>query len=304
MAGRWLRRSGRAGVTVALVAIACGLGWWMWQHYRYQPWTRDAQIEANVVNVAPNIAGTVAGVAVQENQLVHKGDVLFRIDPRQYQHALAEAKATMKSNHQAMRLAESKAERRRHLAKTNTISPEKLQQSMTMAEQARADYRKAQAQYEQAKLDVEWTTVHAPVNGYVTHLLLSTGDYINSGENAVTLIDSHSFHVTAYFQETKLPRIRIGDPVKIELMAGGTHLHGHVGSISRGIAASNNRSGERHLARVNTVFEWVRLARRIPVRIELDEVPDKVRLSVGMTATVAVQRKKPARDGQAAHQPP
>lgn len=277
----------QVAATLGVVAAACVLGWWMWQHYRYQPWTRDARIQANVVDIAPEVSGTVTKVAVQENQFVHKGDVLFRIDPRRYRNALDQARATVASDRQSMQLAESEAARRRRL-NSNAISKEQLQQANTKAARARADYQAAQAQLAQARLNLQWTTVHAPADGYVTHLLLNQGDYAKTGQQAITLVDSHSYHVTAYFEETKLSRIQPGDPVTVHLMAGWQPLHGRVASISHGISVSNNSSGERNLANVNPTFEWVRLAQRVPVRIRLDHVPSDVHLSVGLTCTVTV----------------
>jgi multidrug resistance efflux pump len=286
-----LRRSARVLATLVIVVAACVLGWWVWQHYRYQPWTRDGRVEAKVVNIAPRVSGTVVKLAVHENQFVHKSDLLFKIDPRRYRHAKAQAKATLEKNLHAMRHAERQAERRKRLS-NNAISKEKREQAIAKAAEAKAAYHAAQAKYKQAKLNLKWTTARAPANGYVTHLLLSNGDYVKQGQQAVTLVDSQTFHVTGYFQETKLARIHVGDEAKIELMTGWPALHGHVNSIGRGIAVSNNSSGERHLPKVNPVFQWVRLAQRIPVHIHIDKIPKQVHLSVGMTATITIKQHK------------
>lgn len=280
-----LRLVGRVAVTLSAVAVATALAWRMWQHYRYSPWTRDARIQANVIDIAPEVSGTVISLNVHENERVKKGQVLFQIDPRHYRHALSRAKAQVQSDRESMRLAESEAARRRHLGR-DAISREQLQQANTKASEARANYQAAQARLKEARLNLKRTTLTAPRDGYVTHLLLSQGDFAKRGQSAITLVDSHSFHVVAYFKETKLAKLRIGEPVTVKLMAGWPAMKGHITSISHGIAVNNNNSGERNLAQVSPTFQWVRLAQRVPVRIQLDHVPANVHLSVGMTCTV------------------
>lgn len=290
-----LTQLGRFAATTLIVAAAALLGWWTWQHYRYAPWTRDARIQANVIDIAPEVSGTVVSLDVHENERVKKGHVLFRIDPRRFRHALTQARAQVQSDRARMHLAESEATRRRNLGK-NAISREQLQQANTRAAEARANYHAAQARLKQAKLNLKWTTVSAPQDGYVTHLLLSKGDYAKQGQTAITLVDSHSYHVVAYFEETKLAKLRIGEPVSVKLMAGWPPMQGHISSISHGIAVSNNSSGERNLAQVSPTFEWVRLAQRIPVRIQLDHIPADVHLSVGMSCTVTAHPRQAGSD--------
>ena len=127
------------------------------------------------------------------------------------------------------------------------------------------------------------------MNGYVSNLLLRQGDYATKGTRNISVLDSDSFWVMAYFEETKLHGIHNGDPAKIELMGFDTPLKGHVNSIARGINSPNYDPGTLGLAtRSVRCFTWVRLAQRIPVRIEIDEVPANVLLAAGETATVSV----------------
>jgi multidrug resistance efflux pump len=93
--------------------------------------------------------------------------------------------------------------------------------------------------------------------------------------------------VYGYFEETKLPHVRIGDQAEMRLMSGGV-LRGHVESISRGIYDRDNPQSRELLADVNPTFNWVRLAQRVPVRISIDSVPADVLLSAGTTCTVVV----------------
>ena len=105
----------------------------------------------------------------------------------------------------------------------------------------------------------------------------------------LALIDSDSYRVTGYFEETKIPLVPAGKQVEIFLMSGGPPLRGHVESISRGITDRDNPNGPELLVNANPTFEWVRLAQRVPVRIHIDDVPEGMIISSGMTATVVVE---------------
>jgi multidrug resistance efflux pump len=153
---------------------------------------------------------------------------------------------------------------------------------------AEANVARAKAQLEQAQVNLERTQIHSPVNGWVTNLLVQLGDYATVGRNVLSVINSDSFWVDAYFEETQLASIREGDPAKIKLMGYSEIVQGTVAGTARGINASNARADEQGLATVNPIFTWVRLAQRVPVRIKIDHVPDGVRLVAGMTATVQV----------------
>jgi multidrug resistance efflux pump len=147
--------------------------------------------------------------------------------------------------------------------------------------------QQAQAALSAARLNLEHPTVHAPVDGYVTNLNVHRGDYATAGAAKLAIVDSHSFWVYGYFEETKLPHVRIGDKAHMRQMSGGT-LEGHVESISRGIYDRDNPQSRELLADVNPTFNWVRLAQRVPVRIRIDQVPPGVLLSAGTTCTVTV----------------
>ena len=158
----------------------------------------------------------------------------------------------------------------------------------TAALAAQAAYDQAVASYRVAKLNLARTEVRAPVNGYVTNLLMSRGDYATAGRAMLAIVDSDSYYVAGYFEETKLRHIRIGDRVSIRLMAYSAPLTGHVDSVARAITDRDNTLGNDLIANVNPTFSWVRLAQRIPVRIAIDDVPKGIVLSAGMTATVVV----------------
>jgi len=142
---------------------------------------------------------------------------------------------------------------------------------------------------DQAKLQLERTEIHSPVDGWVTNLQLQVGSFANVGQPAMTLVDSHSFWIEGYFEETQLARIAVGDSATATLMGFPNHpIAGHISGIGRGITVSDAAVGVQGLPAVNPVFTWVRLAQRVPVRMEIDQMPPEVLLSAGMTATISV----------------
>ncbi len=281
------RRLIRILVTLLILAIATAGGVFLWNHYVVGPWTRDAEVQAQVVSIAPEVSGRIVAVSVADNQFVHKGDVLYEIDPFDYQTALASAEADLQGKEINLRLTQTEAMRRQKLTSLS-ISEEEKQTYSSNASQAQSAYGAALAALSQARINLERTKVKSPVNGYVTNLLLQQGDYATKGTRNISVVDSDSFWVVGYFEETKLHGIRVGDPALIALMGFDAPLRGHVQSIARGINSPNYDPGTLGLASVNPVFTWVRLAQRIPVHIHIDKVPPGVLLAAGETATVTV----------------
>ena len=169
------------------------------------------------------------------------------------------------------------------------MSAEEREEATSLADVARADLQAAQAALQKAELDLARTRVTAPADGHVTHLLAHAGDYARAGEPVLTLVDADSFWVEAYFRETQVHRIRVGDPAKVRLLGVDRALEGRVAGIARGIGNTNAvAGGDQGLAEVAPTFEWVRLAQRIPVQIELRAVPESLTLAAGMTASVRI----------------
>jgi RND family efflux transporter MFP subunit len=274
--------------TVTTTVVAVVLGWLMWRAYMETPWTRDGTVRAYVVTIAAEVAGRIVELPVVDNQLVHRGDLLMVIDPRDYEIAVAVAEAASKQAQVDAENSEREATRRRPLA-GSAISAEQQQIYDTRAVAAEARYHAAQASLAQARVNLERTHIRSPVNGWVTNLQARLGDYATVARNEISLVDSDSFWVDGYFEETKVHAIREGDPARIKLMGHRQILRGHVGGIARGIDVVNAQPNGQGVATVNPIFTWVRLAQRIPVRIEIDVVPDGIRLSAGMTATVEVE---------------
>ena len=281
------RRLIRVAITLALAAAAVFAGLFIWNHYVNGPWTRDGEVRADVVDIAPEVSGRIVKLNVASNQFVHKGDVLYQIDPFDFQVALASAQANVQQRLTAYKLQLAEARRRQELTTLSTSVEEKQTYSAN-ADEARAAYAQALSQLSQARINLERTQIHAPVNGYVTNLILREGDYATTGTRNISVIDSDSFWVAAYFEETKLRHIQVGDQARIDLMAYRDPVFGHVESLARGIDTPNYAPGTLGLASVNPVFTWVRLAQRIPVHIHIDRVPASVALATGLTCTVTV----------------
>ena len=319
-------------ITAVVVVVAAVLGHALWKHYLYSPWTRDGRVRADVVKVAPDVAGLVTELRVGDNQFVHKGDVLLVIDPSRYQLALAQARANLGAAGASVHAAEAniaaataavaarktdyamyraQAKRRMQVPAGSVVSSETRGNAVAAAEaaeaawhQAEAALKQAQAAHDQAlsaqaqaqvavqnaELNLERTQVRAPVDGYATNVQVRVGDFANAGAQQLALVDSHSYYIYGYFEETKLPQLQVGDPVDVRLMAGGIHLKGRIDSIARGIADRDNPGSPEQLANVNPTFNWVRLAQRIPVRIDIDasRMPAGSVLVAGMTATIEV----------------
>jgi len=239
------------------------------------------------VMVAPDVAGAVIDIRVKDNQEVKLGDVLFTIDPARYRLALAAAEAALAGAKSVLDQRKEEQDRREHLSSAS-ISAEALNQARSAALAAQANYDQAVAALGVAKLNLVRTEVRAPVNGHVTNLLVDRGDYATAGHAMVAVVDSDSYYVAGYFEETKLRSIKIGDPASIRLLGFSAPLQGHVQSVARAITDRDNAIGNDLIANVNPTFSWVRLAQRIPVRIAIDRIPDGITLSAGMTATVVV----------------
>jgi len=279
--------------TGAAVFLAIVLAWALWWHYLRSPWTRDGRVRVEVVNIAAEISGKVVGLNVVDNQPVHKGDVLFTIEPIDYRLALVQAEANVESRQHDRDIALQDSERRQKLG-AEAVSAEERNSYQSTAQVAEAAYQAALATRDQAKVNLDRTTIRSPVNGYVTNLTLRIGDYATPGQTKLTVVDSDSFWIVGYFEETKLPRIHEGEYAHVRLMGWGPEIAGHVESISRAIADTNSDSDTSGLANVDPIFTWVRLAQRLPVRIHIDHVPDNVRIAAGQTCTIVLDPgKKP-----------
>jgi multidrug resistance efflux pump len=278
--------------TLIAFGAAIGLAWMAWNYYVYTPWTRDGRVRVYTVQLAPEVSGTVVSLPIKDTQFVHKGDVLFQIDPRDYQNKLKEATGRVAQTQAQADYLGAEATRRSQLSDLS-VSAEQRQNAIGIAQAATAAVQEAAGALDQARLDLERTTVRSPVNGWISDLILQQGGFATVGQPAVTLVNADSFYVVGYFEETQLPRIRFGDSAQMVLMGYPDRpARGHVAGFGHGISVADAAPGVQGLPSVNPVFTWVRLAQRIPIRVELDDVPCPIILSAGMTATVSIQDGK------------
>ena len=348
------------GAVVLIAVVAVLLKYW---DYVVNPWTRDGQVRAEVVQITPRVSGPIVQLAVKDNQFVKAGDLLFEIDPRTFEASLAQARAQYdktgdsylaqekqveaaagagrgcagltgagKQRHQASRFRDRKEQGRvpapegivteeGNLAKVcrscqgelRCLGGETQRRSgqpdpgpglvgrraeadlaetranLGAAGDANASIREARAEVQQAELNLEFTQVRAPVDGYVTNLNLRLGSQAVANQPALALVDVNSFWIDGFFRETLIERIGKGDKAIVTLMAyPDKPLEGHVDSLGWGIAQQDGSTGFELLPNVSPTFEWIRLAQRVPVRIHLDELPEGVKLRVGTTCSVLV----------------
>ena len=346
--------------TVVLIAVIAVL--LKYQDYVVNPWTRDGQVRADVVQITPRVSGPIVRLPVQDNQFVKAGALLFEIDPRTFAASLAQARAqydNARDNYVALEkqveaeAAQVEVSRAAVLQAESAIKEDdaeieknqaefKRQQEMLAKEatskkamqRARANYqvaveqrkeavagltqakatlaqseaalakakanlgapgddnasiREAQAAVQQAELNLEFTRVNAPVDGYVTNLNLRIGSQAVANQPALALVDTNSYWVHGYFKETLVEDIRKDNRAVVTLMSyPDTPLQGYVDSLGWGIAQQDGSTGFELLPNVSPTFEWIRLAQRVPVRIHLVDVPDDIELRVGTTASVLV----------------
>lgn len=277
----------RIAITMSAVALALIVGLALWNYYMNAPWTRDGRVRADVVAVAPDVSGLVTEVLVHDNQDVKKGDVLFRVDPDRYEIALRQAEAAVEGKTAATEQLSADYKRYSNLSE-NAVSQQKVEVARSADLQAQADLKHAIADRDLAKLNLERSAVKAQINGRIANMNLRPGAYVTVGRGVLALIDTDTLRVEGYFEETKLPRIHLGDAATVRLMGEDHILKGHVEGIAGGIEDRERSDGSNLLANVNPTFAWVRLAQRIPIRIKLEKVPDDLKLIVGRTATVSI----------------
>ena len=282
---------GRVVLTLLVVAFACVVVWRMTMYYMFAPWTRDGHIRADIVQIAPDVSGLIKQVEVRDNQPVTRDQVLFVIDQERFKLALRQAQATLADRKET--LAQAQRESRRNKGLGNLVARVQLEESQSREMRAQAALTEAQVAVDSAQLNLDRTVVRSPVDGYVNDRAPRVNEFVTAGRPVLSIVDSSSFHIDGYFEETKLDGIHVGQRVDIRVIGDNARLRGHVESIVAGIEDRDRSSGQNLLPNVNPAFSWVRLAQRIPVRIVFDEVPEDFRMIAGRTATVSIIEDTP-----------
>ncbi|QWN23070.1 efflux RND transporter periplasmic adaptor subunit [Xanthomonas phaseoli pv. phaseoli] len=281
-----IKTAGPALLTLAMVMVAALVLQHLWRYYMQAPWTRDAHVGADVVQVAPDVSGLVESVAVADNQPVRRGQLLLVVDRARYEIALEQARAAL-AERQAT-LTQLRREIARDRSLQDLVAAEDAEVRRSNVQKAQAAVATAQSAVDLAQLNLDRTQVRSPADGRVSDRTVRVGDYVSAGRPVVAVLDTGSFRVDGYFEETRLQGVHPGQRVDVQLMGEPLTLHGHVQSIAAGIEDRYRSGSAGALPNVTPAFDWVRLAQRIPVRIVLDRVPAHVQLIAGRTATVSI----------------
>lgn len=285
----------RLFITSSFVIIALAAIGWKYQQYIINPWTRDGLVRAQIVQITPRVTGPIISLNIKDNSEVKAGQVLFVVDPRPYKIAVEKAKGNLDQTKAQLQRAQDEATRERELIQRQpgAISQMTLVQQKISVTLAQAGVEAAQAAYDQSKLDLSFTQVIAPVDGYITNLNLNIGSQVVANQPVVALIDKHSFWVEGFFKETDIKDVASGDKATVTLMAYGDQpLKGLVESIGYGISHKNGSTGLSLLPNVSPTFQWIRLAQRIPVQIHLDHIPDGIQFRIGSSASIVIHKKQ------------
>ncbi|WP_320033526.1 efflux RND transporter periplasmic adaptor subunit [Halarcobacter sp.] len=277
-------------ITFAIVAVAIVLTVNLWNNYIDSPWTRDGRIRADITLVAPDVEGLVSKLYVKDNQYVKKGDKLFEIDKKRFEAEVFTLESIVKAKKANYNMKKAKYEKR--IKASDSIVPKDVKDdakySLIMAKE---DLNESKARLDLAKLDLQRATIYAPTNGWVNNLLVKEGDFVKVGQSHLSILNENSFWVYGYFEEHKIPKIKVGDKAVMKPLGTDYVLKGHIESIASGITDRDNDRGSGLLANVNPSFTWVKLAQRIPVRIAIDEVPEDYILRAGVTCMIEVNNK-------------
>ena len=277
-------------LTFALVGLAAWAAGSLYYRYLQTPWTRDGQVRANIVGIAPRVSGPIVRVAVHDNQPVHQGDLLFEIDPEDFQAQVDLAAGQVQNAEANLKQQTQNLQRQTELYRTHVNALQDFQNAQDSFEAARAQLASAKANLELARLNLGYTKVVAPLEGYVTNMNTSSGTYVTAGNQLMALVDTSSFWIAGYFKENQLPHIRAGQKALITLMGHyGQPFEGIVQTVGWGIFVSDGSGSSTTalLPSVSQTIDWVRLPQRFPVRIQVVG-PTPVPLRIGQTVSVAM----------------
>jgi multidrug resistance efflux pump len=196
----------------------------LWMRYQVEPVTRDGKVRADTVAIAPDVAGLVSETLVHDNQQVKRGQVLFVIDQARYRLALEQAEGQLRS--QQVALAQAEREDRRNRTMTDVVAAEAIEEGRAHVDTLRAGVVQAASARDLARVNLTRTQVRAPVDGTVTNLNLQPGLWLAAGKPALALVYDRSLRVEGYFEETKLPAVRVGDPVTVTIMGVADEIRG------------------------------------------------------------------------------
>ncbi len=276
--------------------LLIGAGFMLYSQYQTHssnPWTRDGQVSAYIVSITPQVTGQITNVYIEDNSHVTKGDLLFDIEPSIYQAAYKKSLAVKRQAEALLAKAKNEEERALKLQQRTpgAVPILTLNNLNNAVETAAANLELAAANVEEAQLNLSYTKIYAPTDGYITNLHLRVGSQVVANTPVVALIDEHSFWIEGYFKETDLVGVNTNDKASVTLlMHDDTELKGTIKSIGYGIAKQDGSTGTNLLPNVNPNFQWIRLAQRLPVKVQLTHLPENFQLRIGMTASIRINK--------------
>lgn len=248
--------------------------------------------------IRPRVAGHIDSVPFQAGQLVQKGDILFQIDPRWHRAALDSAEAEVSRTEAALRLAERDAARAGELTKSNAISKEEADGRSSRVEMAVSAHHAAIAARDTARLDLEQTTVRAPIAGRVSRALVTEGNYVAGPSVLLTTIATVSeMHVYADLDEASYLRLQqhlstLSKPEKLRVRLGEDNDAAPLAATLESIDNRLNPTSGSILLRATVPNPDGKLTPGLFVRVEVPLSSDKPTLLVDESAIGTDQSQK------------
>ncbi|MBV9672627.1 MAG: HlyD family secretion protein [Verrucomicrobia bacterium] len=290
-------------ITLIVLLLAGWAAFSLYQRYVQDPWTRDAQVRANVVGIAPRVSGPITRVTVIDNQRLQKGDLLFEIDPTDFKSQVDIAQSQVLNAEANLKQLQQNLDRQIELYRQHVNSLQDLQNAQDTFSAGQAQLASAKANLELAKLNLSYTKVSAPVNGFVTNMNVSPGTYVTAGKQLMALVDTNSYWIAGYFKETQLPHIHPNQKARITALGFNNQpFEAVVEGIGWGIYVQDGSASDPNelLPTVSQTIDWVRLPQRFPVRLRVLGDPP-IPLRIGQTVYVAMTREFSAGPGQPAN---
>jgi membrane fusion protein (multidrug efflux system) len=280
------RKKQLLGAAAAVVALLFA-GRFAYSHWLYEE-TDDARTAANSAVLSAKVGGIVTEIPVEENQRVKAGDVLIKIDPREYQNRIDQMRGDLESMQARVRDAEKNLRRMRTLLASDTVSQQQADSAeATYGELSRKEVS-LQAQLKQAELDLEYTVIKAPTDGKVGKRSVEKGVAVSPGQPLIAFVQSTEYWAVANFKETQLQGMSVGQPALIKIDAIGDRVfEGKVQSFAPGSGATF-----AIIPPDNATGNFVKVVQRVPVRIAFNAESIKGyedRLVPGLSATIQVQ---------------
>lgn len=295
------------------------LGYLGYNGYYYQT-TDDAYVENLNVQVAPKVRGEIEDVFVEDNQFVNEGDLLVKIDNRDYKVAYnmakaeyekallnqTNAKANLSAVNSSLSVAKKDVERYEKLYKEGAVSKQTLDNAKTKYDNLKANKTNAnqaiisktennvanaeiealKSKMEQAKLNLEYTEIYAPQSGHITNKRVSKGTYIQVGSPMFKIVPKEVW-VVANFKENQLTNMKKGQEVEIKIDTyPNKKFKGKIDSIQRLSGAKSSLFPPE-----NAVGSFVKIVQRIPVKIVFCEDIDNEKYNIipGMSVVPKVK---------------